>query len=280
LGQKKQDIEKCFNLHSANLVNQAAGCLSLMKVEFYKNKIDDARDYGDLTKETLEFANWSEPIQKKFTAAQVVMCEWRNYFLSYTNRNADSINLDYQNLITRAWGRWPKNTDREGANYVARTIAKYLRENNLAGFFDPIDIKCGDDIEDEVLNYCQNCASLIQLVEKCSFSMPEPEKKNWCHREYEIFINTPHMPELEIIQEKRRHFSITTESSVDKLKPAVPIYAYESWLEATRRCHIDSLEGKTAQQLRSIVTDIASSVYQNHKQLAEDMVGALYEQSD
>ena len=277
LGQKKRVIESCLDLHDGDPVNQAAGCLSLMRGEFELNKIDDATDYGDLVAEMPEYASWPEPIRKKFDAARTVMCEWRAYFLSYTNRNADETNQLFQRLITVAWGRWPRQSERDGVNYVARIVAKYLRENNLIGFFDPKDIRCGDDIEEQILHYSQNCASLVQLVERCSFSRPEHEKENWCHREYKAFFQSSIATEFGDCGDQRRHFAITTEPTVDQLKPVAPVPEYHDWWETTERKHVAALADITSHEARIKITEIAKDLYRSHLQLAKCMVESLYE---
>lgn len=277
LSQKKRSIESCFELHANDLVNQTAGCLSLMMADFNQNKIDDARDYGDLTIITPEFAKWPEPIRKKFAAARSVMCEWRSHFLSYTNRNAGTTNREFRRLITNGLGRLPKQSELEGINLVAHTIAKYLRENNLTGFFDPIDIRCGDDIEGGILDYSRNCAAFIQLVEKCSFSRPPSNKKNWCHLEYQAFCEPSNTLGNRECQKKRTHFAITTEQTVDDLLPAVSIPDYHDWSEATTRRRYAILHKKTHLDVRSKITEIARDAYKSHQQLAECIIASLYE---
>ena len=185
----------------------------------------------------------------------------------------------FEKLIKGIYLNLPPKPERKKVNFVARIITKYLKYNNLEGFFDPDEIKCGDDIEHSILSNCQGCFVFVQLVEIKSFSIPQLGKDNWCLKEYNCFkdknlVNKMMNHKLD----KRFYFVITTEN-VKSLKPAKLPKEYEHWFNHICKLHFTSLhkykrykkhiDEKT---LREELYELASEIVKTKENILESII--------
>ena len=122
---------------------------------------------------------WNAEQQHAYREVAPMILQWKDYFLSYTNRGTPPINNDYRELIEYHYGE--KFKDRMATeNGVARVVARYIRRHGLLGFFDEENIKCGEIIQDRVKEFCLKTFALVQLVEHQMFVDPGEDKINWC----------------------------------------------------------------------------------------------------
>lgn len=238
--------------------------------ENYKD--DEAYILHNLIKNTL-YKKWNLENRKNYDQKYNII-NWNHYFLSYTNRNAANTNNDYEKLIKNVYLSLPPIKKRTEENYVAKIIAKFFKVDNLDGFFDFENIKCGDDIQDEIRSYCQSCFAFIQLVERDSFTKPSAKVINWCYEEYNEFgnqqlLNTQFKKKFN----KRFFFTITT-SAIDDLKPAILPPIYESWFHHISKDKHISLKGFNDQELRSAITEISEEIILVKNKILDDMLNS------
>jgi hypothetical protein len=184
--------------------------------------------------------------------------EWRDFFVSYTNRDAPATNQQFRKLIKSCFGVAPKGEEAQ-TNHIAKVITRHLRRyQGLSGFFDEDNLKVGENIENEVDEYCARAFALVQLIEPLSFDKEPP--RNWCFHEYKHFSENPVI--VDLLGNKNRHFFILTAPQLDMLQPASPFPPYTEWysrISTVKQEHI-SLDGERNTTLRTKIKKIATEI--------------------
>ena len=123
--------------------------------------------------------------QQVFYDQKKQILEWRDFFVSYTNRDAPAINRQFQDLIKSCLGFVPRGPQLQ-TNYLARVIARHLRRyQQLSGFYDDENLQVGENIQHKVDEYCTKVFAFVQIIEPLSFDKEPPH--NWCFHEYRCF---------------------------------------------------------------------------------------------
>jgi len=199
---------------------------------------------------------WPAPQQLYFDDRKEIL-EWRDFFVSYTNRDAPATNQQFRQLIKSCLGTAPKGAELQ-SNYLARVIARHLRRyQGLTGFFDEDDLKIGESINHGVDAYCARAFALVQVIEPLSFDKEPP--RNWCFHEYTTFSQNPAVTGL--LGDKDRHFFILTDTHA-ALQPANPIPAYSAWhgrISTLKQANV-SVNGERNTTLRAKVKAIATEI--------------------
>jgi hypothetical protein len=192
--------------------------------------------------------------------------DWQDFFVSYTNRDAPATNQQFHGLIKSCLGREPKG-DETKLNYLAKVITRHLRRyEGLSGFFDEDHLKVGENIEDEVDEYCAKAFALVQLIEPLTFDKEPP--RNWCFHEYKQFSENPAL--VGLLGDKNRHYFILT-GQLTTLKPANPFPLYANWykrIEDLKQTHI-SLERERNTTLRLKIKNIAMQILDLRKEIID-----------
>ena len=173
---------------------------------------------------------WNAEQQHAYREVAPMILQWKDYFLSYTNRGTPPINNDYRELIEYHYGE--KFKDRMATeNGVARVVARYIRRHGLLGFFDEENIKCGEIIQDRVKEFCLKTFALVQLVEHQMFVDPGEDKINWCHQEYLYFYQVRDQLRKRLGSNPENFFIITPPvEHMRELFPERPLPEYDEWL--------------------------------------------------
>jgi len=202
---------------------------------------------------------WPKQQQIAFDVRAKVIIDWIDYFVSYTNRDAGATNNQFRKLITAVFGSFPPPPERTAVNYVARVIAKFLEGNNLRGFTDYKNIKCGDDIADQVRDHCQKAFSFTQVIEPESFKVPSAPAINWCYEEYKEFVKQP--AELNAVQitPMRKIYTVISTKAINQLKPA-NLAAFSTWFDNIAGLKHVSLDGADREKLRNEIGEIAKGI--------------------
>jgi hypothetical protein len=207
--------------------------------------------------ECLLHPHWPGEVQAWY-ARKVCILEWRDFFISYTDRDAMVLNQQFRPLITSCLGVFPKGNDLQ-TNQVARVITRHLRRyQGLRGFFAETDLKPGELIKAGLEGYCENAFALVQLIEPLTFDQEPP--RNWCHYEYRRFTDNPAVVSLGLGRD--RHFFIMTERDFDTLAPANPASAQREWhqrIRALKQTHI-GLPLERNSTLRTKIKDVATQI--------------------
>lgn len=202
-------------------------------------------------------AAWPPPAQALYDRKKEIL-EWRDFFVSYTNRDAPAINQQFRDLIRSCLGSVPKGAQLQG-NYLARVITRHLRRyQQLTGFFDEDNLQVGESIQDAVDGYCRKAFALVQLIEPLSFDKEPP--RNWCFHEYRCFSENPAI--VELLGHKDRHYFILVEPDIAAIRPANLPLAFGDWvkrIEGLKQAHI-ALKDERNTSLRAKLKAIAAQI--------------------
>jgi hypothetical protein len=196
--------------------------------------------------------------QQLFYDEKKQILEWRDFFVSYTNRDAPAINDQFRALIKSCLGRSPKGAQLQ-SNYLARVITRHLRRyQQLSGFFDDDNLQVGENLLEEVEGYCTKAFALVQLIEPLTFAKEPP--RNWCFYEYERFSANPAI--VALFGNKDRHYFILTDPQLSAIQPASLNSSFASWvqrIEDLRQVNI-ALEGERNTTLRAKIKEVATQI--------------------
>jgi hypothetical protein len=200
---------------------------------------------------------WPSAHQELYDKKKEIL-EWRDFFVSYTNRDAPAINGQFRALIKGCLGASPKGQQLK-ENYLARVIARHLRSyQQLSGFFDNDNLEVGENIENRVDGYCTKAFALVQLIEPLSFAREPPT--NWCFHEYTVFSGNAKV--IEALGDKDRHFFILTDQQLGAIEPANPYPKYDKWaahIANLKHLHI-AVKNERNETLRGKIKKIATQI--------------------
>jgi hypothetical protein len=198
------------------------------------------------------------PAQQALYDEKRQILEWRDFFVSYTNRDAPATNQQFRDLIKSCLGSAPKGTQLQ-ANYLARVITRHLRRyQQLSGFFDEDNLQVGENIQDAVDGYCTKVFAFVQLIEPLSFDKEPP--RNWCFHEYKRFSDNPAI--VSLLGDKDRHYFILTDPQLSEIQPANLQPPFTGWvkrIDHLKQSHID-LSGERNTTLRAKIKGIATQI--------------------
>lgn len=233
----KLKLERVAN-NFPQVKNQALHCLDMLHNERGRDRQppESFWEMDALIRQYL-YPNWGG-IKGEYDARFKIIGEWFDVFISYTNRDALATNQSYARLVCYEWGCRINPADTP-TNYIASTIAKYLRQNNLRSFFDYDNLKCGDVIEDEIRTLSSSSIAFVQLLEPRVFEEPTPPKKNWCNEEFKEFSNSQPPCVERAATHNRFFFVLARGDELEDILPARRPDSYSGWInEASRRLHL------------------------------------------
>jgi hypothetical protein len=236
---------------------QARESVRLLRDILDNGESEEARQVTRDLVECLLQPRWPGDVQAWY-ARKVRIVDWRDFFVSYTDRDAPALNQQFKPLITSCLGVFPRGDDLQ-TNQVARVITRHLRRyQGLNGFFAETELKPGERIQAGVDGFCDQAFALVQLIEPLSFDQEPP--RNWCHYEYRRFTDNLSVATLKF--GKDRHFFILTEKDFETLSPANPALAHREWhqrIRALKQMHI-GLPTERNGTLRAKIKDIATKI--------------------
>jgi hypothetical protein len=198
------------------------------------------------------------PTQQAVYDQKKHILEWRDFFVSYTNRDAPATNQQFRDLIKSCLGSVPTGTQQLQVNYLARVITRHLRRyQQLSGFFDEDNLQVGENIHDAVDGYCTKAFALVQLIEPLTFDKEPP--RNWCFHEYKCFSENAAI--VGLLGNKDRHFFILTDP-LGAIQPASLFPPFAGWvkrMEGLKHVHI-ALKDERNTTLRAKIKDIATQI--------------------
>jgi hypothetical protein len=216
---------------------------------------------------------WSQEQRAAFDLRAKVITRWIDFFVSYTNRDAGGTNNQFKKLITSVFGFFPPQKERIKINYVARILAKFLEANNLRGFTDYKNIKCGDDIQAQVFEYCRKAFGFAQMVEPESFKTPTLPLRNWCYEEYQEFMKQRiELSTFQITVENKVYTVISTKE-FGLLQPA-NLGAFNTWYSTIAPLKHVSLEGTDREKIRQAVREFAVEILAHKKTTIDAILAA------
>jgi hypothetical protein len=182
--------------------------------------------------------------------------EWRDFFVSYTNRDAPATNNQFKQLIKSCLGKIPA-ADENQSNFLAKVVTRHLRRyQNLTGFFDEESLEIGESIQEEVNKYCTRAFALVQIIEPLTLEKQPP--RNWCFHEYTHFSGNPAV--TPILGNRHRHFFLVAGAKFEDVRPANIIALYEDWVDRIADVKYIALQNERNSTLRSKIQTIAGKI--------------------
>jgi hypothetical protein len=198
------------------------------------------------------------PAEQSLYDEKKQILEWRDFFVSYTNRDAPAINRQFRDLIKGCLGNAPKG-NQANVNYLARVVTRHLRRyQQLSGFFDEDNLQVGENIQEAVEGYCTKAFAFVQLIEPLTFDKEPP--RNWCFHEYKCFSENPAI--VALMGDKNRHYFILTDPQLSAIKPAGMFPPYAGWvkrMDDLKQTHI-ALNNERNTTLRAKIKEIATQI--------------------
>jgi len=229
-------------------------------VRLLRRMLDDGEPAAkcDATRKLLEgslYRKWPDALQKLYDK-KIEILEWRDFFVSYTNRDAPARNYQFRSLIKSSLGMVPRG-ESDRVNYLARVLTRHLRRRQgLTGFFDEDNLKVGETVQGEVDKYCGRAFALVQLIEPLTFEREPP--RNWCFYEYSLFSDSPAI--VQLLGSKDRHFFILTEAELQTLRPANLAASYSAWFDRIGRVRKTCLVNERDTTLHAKINEIATQI--------------------
>jgi hypothetical protein len=215
------------------------------------------------------YRSWS-PAHQQLYEQKCAILEWRDFFVSYTNRDAPATNGQFRELIRSCLGQAPKGADNQ-MNYVARVITRHLRRyQGLSGFFDEDNLKVGENIQNQVDQYCARAFAFVQLIEPLALEREPPI--NWCFYEYSEFSRNPAV--IGLLGNKDRHFFILAGGKLEAVQPANLPAAYRPWVDRIDGLRYVSLQNERNTTLRSKIQLIATEIVALRAQIVDAWIAA------
>ena len=266
--QLRQELDDSIeNLSGLEQVQSCLALLNVKKESKEKEKLEIlTKLIGDDSKECL-YKSWNKEQQDLYNKAFPMIIHWDDFFFSYTNRNLPETNHDFQELITHTFRQADYERDIDEINYVAKFIVRKLTQNNLHAFFDQDKIKCGDNIQREILKHCKSCYTFVQLIEKQAFNYPD-DKDNWCYLEFKEFDT---WVKNNFENEKRHYFFLTHEAG--RVFPTRIHSDYEYWQNRIQERKYVTVKGLSNLDLRDKVDELAEEIRNAKGNILKNFLG-------
>lgn len=250
-------------------IQQVKNCLKLLH-EKRKESRKDFQLLEKLIREGIYKSNWNQAQKDYFDFGIEMIDRWKDYFLSYTNRNKHETNNYFRKIIRSVFGSTFFNDNKEKFNCVAHLIVKYLKEDGLEGFFDKHDIDYGNEWEEKIIKNCKAVYAFVQLVEKPIFIHKE-DGPNWCHKEFETFTRRIEETERERgLSTHNRHFFILMYTK-EEISPANLHHDHRNWeSKITKTQYINDLAAMDERKIRFEIGKFAKFIIFTREQLLTD----------
>jgi hypothetical protein len=267
LKELREKLERELDIDEG--IQQVKNCLRLLH-EQRKESRKDFQLLEKLTREGIYMSIWNQDQKDYFDFGIEMIDRWKDYFLSYTNRNKHETNSDFRKIIRSVFGSTFFNDNKEKLNCVAPLIVKYLKEDGLEGFFDKHDIDYGNEWEDKIIKNCRAVYTFVQLVEKPIFIHKE-DGRNWCHKEFKTFTRWIEETERERgLSTHNRHFFILMYTK-GEISPANLHHDHRKWKsKITKTQYINDLVAMDKRKIRFEIGEFAKLIIITRDQMLTD----------
>ena len=296
-GKSYKLVEELKQKFEANVdMDKASKELLTSSLKLIKKEMDKESVYGrrqcqtfivlDKVVRNIVFPKLTDEEKKIYENVCEIIIDWKHFFLSYTNRNAEPTNKRYIPLLTKVEFDEKEIKSNIKTNYVAKLIAKYLKSNNISAFFDKDNIRCGDDFEDKIKIHCQTSFSFVQLIQRKVFEDCEADKKNWCFVEYKEFQKKCLIDNFCDTKQFKRHYFFIDEEKIENVKPA-NLCEYTEWYEKVSRLdHIsvyqymysggNVIKGEFGlNKLKDKVDEMAKEIYKTREDIIKKILDSI-----
>ena len=157
-------------------------------------------------------------LQTRFTHVADFFEQYTDYFLSYTNKEADVVNqsfrkafFDENRSLFRKYG--------QTVNLLARQTVQHF--TGLSGFYDKQEIIGGDEIRPELVRGAQSAIVLVQILAKALLEPKYAKSENYCFQEYEAYkLGDSKSPDFVRRRRRKYRFLLAEQPEPTARKPA------------------------------------------------------------
>ncbi len=244
---------------------QVKDCLRWIREEKDNENLENIEIISRLIGERFYKKEWNQTEKKYFDHGVEMLVDWKDFFLSYTNRNSTETNSDFEDILDHVF-KSDFQDNREKMNYLAKLIAHYLVNfEGLMAFYDKDNITCGDIIKEKIFLHCTSVFTFVQLVEPIIFSYSK-NQKNWCFEEFKEFDqwldNTGQTPD-------NRYYFFLTESK-DHVFPAHFPGIFKDWKAKIEERHYEDLSQlRDNNEIKFKVKIVAKKIVETKKQILD-----------
>ena len=264
------DCAKTIDRLSAQLAGQPPGLMVRENIRLLRDMLDQRVlvKKQDVMRSLIEgrlYPKW-DPLAQALYDRKKAILEWRDFFVSYTNRDAPATNGQFRRLIKSALGIVPKGADNQ-LNYVARVITRHLRRyQGLTGFFDEEDLKMGETLNHQVDQFCRKSFALVQIIEPLALASEPPT--NWCFYEYSQFTENPDVT----ASLQRRHYFIVTGTTLGAVRPAALAGPFDPWVRKIDEVRYLALGHESNETIKSKIAEIAKEIVKLRAEVLESWI--------
>lgn len=268
LKKHRKELELAVDIDEG--IQQVKGCLDLLlqKKDPEREEVDeeDVELLAKLIEKGIYRQIWSKEQQKYFDLGYAMLTTWKDYFLSYTNRNRHETNSDFEHIIPPVLGESFYKEKKDESNLVPHLTVHYLNQHGIRGFFDKHNMTCGDVIEEDIFKYCTSVYTFVQLVEIEIFNHRE-EEKNWCHDEFNTFDQW--ITDTKLDRYKRYQFLFTHKK--EEVFPVDLYKDYKDWKNRIEeRLYIDNLSEIDRKKIREKMRKLALAIKDTRERILTD----------
>ncbi|MCX7921509.1 MAG: hypothetical protein N3B21_05765 [Clostridia bacterium] len=280
------DIKQISDKYTASR-DQVYHCLKLIREAKSEKNLAKCNTLNRIIRKSL-YNNWDPEDKETYDKVFILLTRWKDFFFSYTTRKSYKLNKEFKGLICRDFSPEEVNSSIDKTNFLAKLIVSCLQENGLTAFYDKNDIKCGDDIGNEILEHCCSSFAFVQLVEPISFIQPDEGKENWCHREFNEFKASKVIDDFcQTIKAPRFFFCLY--DKLDKVKPVggeLPA-SYKEWYDKASSLHYitligymgDRISATKSYNLRMEIRGLAEKISASKNSIIDNVMDYLKQQT-
>jgi hypothetical protein len=244
---------------------QVKDCLRWIREEKDNENPENIGIISRLIRERFYKKKWNQSEKKYFDHGVEMLEKWKDFFLSYTNRNSTETNSDFEDILDHVF-KSDFQDNREKMNYLAKLIAHYLVNfEGLTAFYDKDVITCGDIIKEKIFHHCTSVFAFVQLVEPIIFSYSK-NQKNWCFEEFNKFDRW--LDNSGQTRDNRYYFFLT--ESKDRVFPANFPAIFHDWKAKIEERHYGDLRQLSDNnEIKFKVKIVAKKIVETKKQILD-----------
>jgi len=258
----KNELEIIMENYSNNK-DQIYCCLDYIMQTTYEFNYDKSAILHTLIRKLFQ-NKWSNIEMEMYVNISYILINWKDYFISYTNRNAYEVNNIYKNIIAEILSDYDYNK-----NIIAKIIVKYLSMNNVIVFYDENNLYYGENVKELIEQNCEKAFCFIQIVEPISFKIIDNDDKNWCHIEYCNYKKSKNS----ITVTKNYYFILLDELS--NIEPAKLPKQYTEWFNEIKDSKFIVLDTNNTLKIRKEMRSLAKTIADSCKHIKTEIIDSV-----
>jgi hypothetical protein len=249
-------------------LRQVKDCLEWLHDKKEISEEKDDKEYFLLGMKLLKkriYAEWNKEQCSYFDRGLKMLVEWKDFFLSYTNRKFHETNNQFEGLLSQVLDANIYEDNINKSNCVGRLLFHYLDLHGLTCFFDQRNLTCGDILKEEIFKHCTSVYVFVQLVGLPTLYYGDGST-NWCYREFKRFDEW--LDNTGTHQSGRFQFVLTGER--EEVFPQRFHPSYKEWKNRIdEHIFIENLGELSLKKLRKKMVELAKAIIKTRDRMLE-----------